>query len=114
MIISKAVDVEVFINVFSITFVDMKDYLQKFADCIDDKGNPLPLTECLTVEEIKARLDTVDSQVFWISDTDDSQLIEMVGYINNMQAGYITKVVDDEVTQIPVRYDLFGFNNKFQ
>lgn len=53
MIISKAFDVEIFPNLFIVTFVDVKDYLQKFADC---KG---ALTDTLTVEEIKKRLDTV-------------------------------------------------------
>jgi hypothetical protein len=44
MIISEAVDVECFINLFSVTFVDMKGYFQKFADCVDEKGKPIPLT----------------------------------------------------------------------
>ena len=58
MIISEAVDVECFVNLFSVTFVDMKDYFQKFADCIDDeKGKPIPLTEKLSVAEIEKRLE---------------------------------------------------------
>lgn len=112
MIISKAVDVEIFPNLFSITFIDMKDYLDTFSDCVDDKGNPIALTEKLTVKEIKERLDKVKSDVFYISDTDDSQLLEMVAYINSMQAHYETYTDDDgNIQQYPVRYDLFGYNN---
>lgn len=105
MIISKAFDVEIFPNLFSVTFVDVKDYLQKFADC---EG---ALTDTLTVEEIKKRLDEVKCDVFWISDTDDSQLLNLVSYLNKMQAHYITNEDKDaNINQTPVRYDLFGFN----
>ena len=52
MIISKGMDVECFPNMFSITFVDLKDYLDKFADCVDisvdkngkEKRTPVPIT----------------------------------------------------------------------
>ena len=37
----------------TVTFVDLKDYLNIFKDCIDNKGNPKALPECLTVAEIK-------------------------------------------------------------
>ena len=105
MIISKAFDVEIFPNLFSVTFVDVKDYLQKFADC---KG---ALTDTLTVKEIKKRLDEVKCDVFYISDTDDSQLLNLVSYLNKMQAHYITNEDKDaNINQTPVRYDLFGFN----
>ena len=86
----------------------MKDYFNKFADCGTDA-----LTERLSVSEIIRRLDTVKCDVFRISDTDDSQLLELVAYFNNMTPHYDTKVDDDgNVHQIPVRYDLFGFNIK--
>lgn len=113
MIISKAYDVEIFPNLFSITFVDLKDYLDIFKDCVDEKGNPKALTECLTVAEIKDRLSKVKSDIFYISDTDNSQLIELVGYINAMQAHYDT-ITDDnsKVIQIPIRTDLYGFNSQ--
>ena len=112
MIISKAMDVEIFPNLFSVTFVDLKDYLAKFADCVDEKGKPKALSECLTVSEIKKRLDEVKSDIFWISDTNDDQLVELVAYINAMQAHYETKTSNEgEVYQIPIRTDLFGFNN---
>ena len=112
MIISKSVDIEIFPNLFSVTFVDLKSYLDTFRDCIDKKGKPKALTECLTVAEIKRRLDTVKSDIFYISDTDDSQLVELVGYINKMEAHYeTTTTIDGNVTQIPIRTDLYGFNN---
>ena len=112
MIISKSVDIEIFPNLFSVTFVDLKSYLDTFRDCVDKKGRPKALTECLTVAEIKRRLDTVKSDIFYISDTDDSQLVELVGYINKMEAHYETiTTIDGNVTQIPIRTDLYGFNN---
>lgn len=111
MIITKAVDVEIFPNLFSITFVNLQHYLKTFADCVDDDGKPIPLTEKLSVAEIKRRLDTVESDVFRISDTDDSQLLDMVAYINNMQSHYDTKYDSEgNVYQVPVRTDLYGFN----
>ena len=111
MIISEAFDVECFINLFSVIFVDLKDYLQKFADCIDE-GNPIPMTEKLSVAEIEKRLSEVKSHTFYISDTDDSQLLELVSYINQMQAIYETKTSPEgEVYQVPIRHDLFGFNS---
>lgn len=113
MINSKCCDVEIFPNLFSITFVDLKDYLNTFRDCVDSKGKPKALTECLTVTEIKSRLDKVKSDVFYISDTNDDQLVELVGYINSMEACYETITTEDgNVTQIPIRTDLYGFNNQ--
>lgn len=112
MIISESFDVECFINLFSVIFVDLKDYLQKFADCVDDKGNAIPMTEKLSVAEIEKRLSEVKSHTFYISDTDDSQLLELVSYINQMQAVYETKTSSEgEVYQVPIRHDLFGFNS---
>ena len=112
MIISQSVDIEIFPNLFSVTFIDLKDYLNTFRDCVDEKGKPKALTECLTVAEIKRRLDTVKSDIFYISDTDDSQLVELAGYINKMEAHYETiTTIDGNVTQIPIRTDLYGFNN---
>lgn len=106
MINSLAFDVEVFPNLFSITYVDVKDYLNTFRDC-EDKA----LTDVLTVTEIKDRLEKVKSYTFWISDTDDSQLLDMVAFLNKMQAHYITKEdKDGNITQIPFRTDLYGYN----
>ena len=113
MIHSIAYDVEIFPNLFSITFIDLQNYLNTFKDCVDDKGKPKPLTECLSVANIKQRLDKVKNKIFYISDTDDNQLLELVSYINQMVAHYETKATDDGmIVQVPVRYDLFGFNNQ--
>ena len=99
MIHSLAYDIECFKNMISFTFVDMNDYLRMFADC-----NGKALTECLTVEEIKARLDKVKSWVFYVSDTDDSQLLEIVQFIQSKEAYF-----EDGK---PHRYDMFGYNNQ--
>lgn len=112
MIISKAFDVEIFHNLFSVTFVDIKSYFETFADCVDDKGSPIPLTEKLSVKEIKNRLNSVKSDIFYISDTNDSQLLELVAYINAMRPHYSTfEGADGQIINEPIRHDLFGFNN---
>lgn len=99
MIHSLATDIEIFQNLFSATFVDLQDYLKVFKDC-GEKA----LTECLTVAEIESRLDKVKSDIFYISDTDDSQLLSLVEYINSKEAHF--------ENDIPVRYDVFGYNNQ--
>lgn len=99
MIHSLAVDLEVFENMISFTFVDVRDYLDKFSDC---KG---ALTDTLTVEEIKSRLDSVKSWIFYVTDTDDSQMLELIDFFEKMRP--ITK--DDGTVN---RYDLFGYNNQ--
>lgn len=100
MIKSLSCDIEIFQNLFSATFVDLQDYLKVFKDC-GEKA----LTECLTVAEIESRLDKVKSDIFYISDTDDSQLLPLVEYINSKEAHF------DENGK-PVRYDVFGYNNQ--
>ena len=99
MIHSLATDIEIFKNLFSATFVDLQDYLKVFKDC-GEKA----LTECLTVAEIESRLDKVKSNIFYISDTDDSQLLSLVEYINSKEAHF--------ENDVPVRYDVFGYNNQ--
>ena len=99
MIHSLATDIEIFKNLFSATFVDLQDYLKVFKDC-GEKA----LTECLTVAEIESRLDKVKSDIFYISDTDDSQLLSLVEYINSKEAHF--------ENDVPVRYDVFGYNNQ--
>lgn len=100
MIHSLGTDIEIFQNLFSATFVDLQDYLKVFKDC-GEKA----LTECLTVAEIESRLDKVKSDIFYISDTDNSQLLPLVEYINSKEAHF------DENGK-PVRYDVFGYNNQ--
>ena len=103
MIISKAFDVEIFHNLFSVTFVDIKSYFKTFADCVDEKGNPIPLTEKLSVKEIKNRLNSVKSDIFYISDTNDSQLLELVAYINAMRPHYSTfEGADGQIINEPI------------
>lgn len=104
-------DVECFKNLFSITFVNMTDYFNKFSDCVDKKGKPIPITECISVEEIEKRLSEIETKIFWISDEDDSMLLELVSFINSMAAYYETKVDENDVPyQVPVRTDCYGFN----
>ena len=108
MILSYAYDIEVFPNFFSITIVDVIDYLRTFADAcvINKKGNkiPVPLTQIYTVKEIKEKLDKVQRKCFYITDTDDSQLLPMLGYLNEMRPHYT-----DE--RIAVRSDMFAYNS---
>ena len=108
MIRSYAYDIEVFPNFFSITIVDVGDYLRTFADAcvINKKGNkiPVPLTQIYTVEKIKEKLDKVQRKCFYITDTDDSQLLPMLGYLNEMRPHYT-----DE--RIAVRSDMFAYNS---
>ena len=111
MIISKSFDVESFVNKFSVIFIDLKDYLNTFADCVDDKGKPIPLLEKLTVNEIKERLDNIKCDNFCISDTDDSQIDLLVSYINNMEFKYNTTEILGTIHQEPIVNDLFGFNS---
>ena len=108
MILSYAYDIEAFPNFFSITIVDVGDYLRTFADAcvINKKGNkiPVPLTQIYTVEKIKEKLDKVQRKCFYITDTDDSQLLPMLGYLNEMRPHYT-----DE--RIAVRSDMFAYNS---
>ena len=106
MILSKAYDVEILPNFFSLTIVDVGDYLRTFSDCHDgsDKKKPIPLTQKYTVAEIKEKLNKVNRKSFYITDTDDSQLLSMLGYINEMRPHYT-----DE--RIAVRSDMFGYNS---
>ena len=99
MIHSLAVDLEVFENMISFTFVDLKDYLNKFADC---KG---ALTDSLTVKEIIKRLDSVKSWIFYVSDTDDSQMLSIIDFFEKMRP------VQHEDGSVD-RYDLYGYNNQ--
>lgn len=104
MIISKSYDVEVLPNFFSIAIIDVKSYLTIFADCVNDKKKPIPLVQKLTVKEIKERLDKVDKIVYYITDTDDSQLLTMLAAVNNMRA----YEKDGDI----IRTDMFGYNSR--
>ena len=108
MICSYSYDIEVLPNFFSITIVDLNDYLNMFKDAviINSKGKvtPIPLTQKFTVEEIKDKLNKINKKSFYITDTDDSQLLSMIGYINNLRP-YRNE------NNIAVRSDLFGYNS---
>lgn len=89
MIQLKAYDVEILPNFFSIVIVDINDYCRVFKDAciVDKKGKrkPVPLTQVYSVKEIKEKLKQVNTKKFYITDTDDRQLLQMVAYINNLQ-----------------------------
>lgn len=108
MILSYAYDVEVLPNFFSVTIVDIGNYLKMFSDVctINKKGNktPVPLIQKYTVKEIKEKLSKVKRKSFYITDTDDSQLLSMLGYLNQMTPHY------DE-NNIPIRSDMFAYNS---
>lgn len=106
MIISKAYDVEILPNFFSIVIIDVGDYLKTFADCHDGskKKIPIPLVQKYSVEKIKIKLSKVKKVSFYITDTDDSQLLPMLGYINQMRP-----FIDNN--QVPTRTDMFGYNS---
>lgn len=103
-----AYDVEVLPNFFSITIVDLNDYLKTFEDCNDSskKKKSIPLIQKLSVKEIKSRLDKIKQYKFWISDFNDDMLLEMIGFINNLQPRFI----NEERTKA-VRNDMFGYNS---
>lgn len=84
MIKSYAYDIEVLPNFFSITIISINSYLKIFSDIVDNKGKAIPLIQKLSVKEIKDRLDKVESKSFYITDKDDSQLLNMIAYINNL------------------------------
>ena len=108
MILSYAYDIEALPNFFSITIVSVNDYLKQFEDAcvINKKGKkePVPLTQIYTVKKIVDKLDKVKKWKFYITDTDDSQLLDMLGFINQMQPHY------DE-NHKAVRSDVFGYNS---
>lgn len=108
MIKSEFYDVEILKNFFSITIIDITSYLEVMKDACDEKGNPIPLVQKFTVKEIKERLDTVKSENYYITDTDDSQLFPMLKAINDMRPHYEKNSNDED---IPVTTHMFGYNN---
>ena len=96
-------DVECLKNFFSITFISINDYLKIFADC-KKNNKPVPLIQCLSVKEIKNRLDSVQCWQFYISDENDSQLLPLIDFINKTVPTIENNVVKD-------RFDLYGYNS---
>ena len=90
-------DVEILPNFFSVTFINLGDYLKRFKDCVDKNNNPIPLVEKYSVPELLKNLSEVESKQFFITDKDDSQLFALAGFINQMNQRKVT--------------NLYGFNN---
>lgn len=114
MIRSYAYDVEVLKNFFSISIIEVNNYLKVFKDCYDEnnkKKAPIPLVQKYTVKEIKEKLNSVIKYSFYITDKDDSQLLTMLGFINGLRPHYEIQKENDIEKQIPVRTDMFGFNS---
>lgn len=74
-------DVESMKNYFSVIFVPLRQYLNIFSDCVDSKGNPQPLVECITVKEIKERISKLTVYKFSLHDDDDSNLLPLLGFL---------------------------------
>lgn len=108
MINTFAYDVEVLPNFFSVTIVSIDDYLKVFKDAcsINKKGKkePIPLVQKFSVKEIVEKLDIVKKYKFYITDTDDSQLLTILGFFNNLRPHY------DENNKVIVNH-LFGYNS---
>ena len=108
MINTFAYDVEILPNFFSVTIVSIDDYLKVFKDAcnINKKGKkePIPLVQKFSVKEIVEKLDTVKKYKFYITDTDDSQLLTILGFFNNLRPHY------DENNKVVVNH-LFGYNS---
>lgn len=96
-------DVEVTPNFFSITFVDLKSYLDIFKNAVDDNNNPIPLIQKYTVLEIKEMLELVKTNSFYITATDSSQLTSLIAYIELFKPHY-------NINNEPVLTDFYGFN----
>lgn len=108
MINTFAYDVEILPNFFSVTIVSIDDYLKVFKDAcnINKKGKkePIPLVQKFSVKEIVEKLDAVKKYKFYITDTDDSQLLTILGFFNNLRPHY------DENNKVIVNH-LFGYNS---
>lgn len=111
MIESWAWDIEILPNFFSVVFVKITSYLKVFEDSCEisiKKGKeirtPIPLVQKYTVKEIKEKLDSVEKKSFYITDTDDSQLLQLLGFINSLNPHY-------NENGVPIRTDVFGYNS---
>lgn len=85
-------DVEVTRNYFGVCFVDLNHYLKVFEDIVDENNNPVPLIDKLSVSEITSRLATVKRWRFSLFDDDDSQLFDLLSWLQ-------------------YKADYFGYNN---
>lgn len=104
MIDLYAYDVEILPNLFSISVINLNDYLNVFKDIVNKKGKAIPLVQVLSVKEIKDKLDKVKHKSFYITDTNDEQLLDMLSYFNNL-APYRDKNNKAHISH------LFGYNS---
>lgn len=74
-------DIEVTRNYFGVCFIDLNHYLSVFKDCVDDKGETIPLIDKLSVTEIKTRLDTVKHYRFSLFEEDGTQLFPLLEWL---------------------------------
>lgn len=111
MINLLAYDLEILPNFLSLTFVNLKQYLDVFKDC-EINGKVVALTKKYTVAEIKEKLDSIETQSFYITDTNDSDLLKIVAYFSQMRAHFVAQTNPEtgEVENVPVRTDLYSFN----
>lgn len=114
MIKLKAYDVEVLPNFFSITFVNIDDYLQKFKEACtieNKKGKEIrkniPLIQKYKVNEIKEILLNIESKTFYITPENDEQLFPLAAYLTNL-------CPQQDVNNKKIYNHLFGYNsNKY-
>lgn len=86
-------DTEVTRNYFSVVFVDLRNYLKIFSDCVDNDGKAIPLVDKLTIAEIKQRLETIPKKRFVLYEDDDTDLFSLLYWLQN-------------------KADYFGYNNR--
>lgn len=92
----RVIDVEVLPNFFGITIINLNDYLDKFSDATNEKRVPIPLVQCLSVAEIKKRLDTVDNVQFYITDKVNNS-IQIASYFSQLRV-------------LPQQYHIYSYN----
>ena len=85
-------DVESMRNYFSVIFIPIKSYLDTFKDCVNEKGDAIPLVDKLTVKEIKERISTLPVYKFSLHDNNGDDLVNLLGFLQN-------------------KADYFGYNN---
>lgn len=95
-------DIEILPNIFTVCIVDFQSYLDIFKDIVGEKGNAVPLTDKLSVEEIKSRLKKVKVSEFEISEfkDDTEELIK-----------FLATCSPHETNGVIHRTDLIGFNS---
>jgi hypothetical protein len=120
---AQAYDIECLPNFFSITFVNLQDYFIKLK-CVNEKGKPIPLTDVMSVAEIKDKLASVETTIFYMLDKDTSQLFSLMNFLSSLTAPEDVVVKQpnpteddpnayDEVNvKRAKRTDLYGFNNR--